>query len=381
MRWTEEEIQYLKNNFHNHSNENLGEELKRTKNAIFNKAREIGLKKSKEYISHINSERVNSTWTEEEIIFLTENYNNIINKKLAILLDKSTESIGNMACRLNLTNSKRIRKYSKDYLLRETKKYKNKQEFRYCDPNLHAYAHREGYIEDCSKHMKKISYSTPQLICKYIFDILVGYECEYNTRKIIKPYELDLYYPNHKLAIEYNGKHWHVENDNTELKIKMCEELGINLIVIKENNLETPDFVGYVKIILKEIINNIEIISNSLNREVSSDFIRSVYISPDVIFNDVMHIDEIYNITNICNKYTEYSLFIKENKKLYSKLHRYKQLNRFTSHMNKRIKWDIYKAEKIIHICKNITDLYTNHSGCYFYIKRNKLDFLLNKLK
>lgn len=75
------------------------------------------------------------------------------------------------------------------------------------------------------------------MICKYIFDTLIDDECEYNSRRIIKPYELDIYYPSYKLAIEYNGKLWHKnENDNTNLKIKMCNNLNIHLIIIKENN-------------------------------------------------------------------------------------------------------------------------------------------------
>lgn len=71
-----------------------------------------------------------------------------------------------------------------------------------------------------------------------------------NTKKIIKPLELDIYLPDHKLAIEYNGLYWHssssVEDDNEAkkrhlIKTEMAEGLGLQLLHIFEN--EWMDFV------------------------------------------------------------------------------------------------------------------------------------------
>lgn len=73
-----------------------------------------------------------------------------------------------------------------------------------------------------------------------------------NTRKIIKPKELDIYFPDIKLAIEYNGTYWHAdprffketdivhgmiakdiwERDND--KYELCNKNNIKLIIIKE---------------------------------------------------------------------------------------------------------------------------------------------------
>lgn len=61
-----------------------------------------------------------------------------------------------------------------------------------------------------------------------------------NSRKIIKPYELDIYIPDKKLAIEVNGIFYHSTlNGNISKKYhfnksKMCEDLGIRLIHIYE---------------------------------------------------------------------------------------------------------------------------------------------------
>ena len=60
-----------------------------------------------------------------------------------------------------------------------------------------------------------------------------------NTRKIIKPLELDFYIPNLKLAIEFNGTYWHSKNAGKDIKYHLnksllCREKGIRLIHIYE---------------------------------------------------------------------------------------------------------------------------------------------------
>lgn len=60
------------------------------------------------------------------------------------------------------------------------------------------------------------------------------------TRQIIPPYELDLYSPEYKIAIEYNGDYWHSEKfrdkEYHEMKTKLCEQKGIKLIHIWEHD-------------------------------------------------------------------------------------------------------------------------------------------------
>ncbi|MDE5888940.1 MAG: DUF723 domain-containing protein, partial [Bacilli bacterium] len=72
---------------------------------------------------------------------------------------------------------------------------------------------------------------------------------EENVRNIISPYELDIYLPDYKLAIEYNGLLWHSEkygkDRNYHLnKLELCNQQGINLIQIFEDEyLEHKDIV------------------------------------------------------------------------------------------------------------------------------------------
>lgn len=60
-----------------------------------------------------------------------------------------------------------------------------------------------------------------------------------NTKRVINPFELDIYLPDYQLAIEYNGLYWHTDRivDKTYhlTKTKKCEELGIQLIHIFED--------------------------------------------------------------------------------------------------------------------------------------------------
>lgn len=71
----------------------------------------------------------------------------------------------------------------------------------------------------------------------YIHSIYSGEVIE-NTRKIIAPKELDIYIPEKKLAIEFNGSYWHSSaqkpKDYHLQKTLACRERGIRLIHIFE---------------------------------------------------------------------------------------------------------------------------------------------------
>ena len=70
-----------------------------------------------------------------------------------------------------------------------------------------------------------------------------------NLKTLIRPYELDIYLPEKKLAIEFNGLHWHSEGRGKDKyyhlnKTELCEEKNIRLIHIFEDEwLNKPQIV------------------------------------------------------------------------------------------------------------------------------------------
>jgi very-short-patch-repair endonuclease len=74
-------------------------------------------------------------------------------------------------------------------------------------------------------------------------------EIQTRTKKIIHPYELDIYLPDLNIAIEYNGIYWHSENNKKDKnyhlnKYKLCRDKGIRLIQIYDTEWQqTQDVV------------------------------------------------------------------------------------------------------------------------------------------
>jgi very-short-patch-repair endonuclease len=107
-----------------------------------------------------------------------------------------------------------------------------------------------------------------------------------NSRKIIKPYELDIYIPDLKLAIEYNGLFWHSDkykDKNYHLnKTELCEHNDIQLLHIWEDDwVFNQDKVK--SIILDKIDANKKIDSNLCE-------IKELDISEIINFLDINHI-------------------------------------------------------------------------------------------
>ena len=108
-------------------------------------------------------------------------------------------------------------------------------------PDSHLHGH------GCPKCGNQISNGEEEII-SFLKDIL-NTEIQTRNKNIIRPYELDIYIPDKKLAIEYDGLIWHSEkfgkDRNYHLnKTLLCEKKGIRLIHIFEDEwLEHKDIV------------------------------------------------------------------------------------------------------------------------------------------
>lgn len=76
-----------------------------------------------------------------------------------------------------------------------------------------------------------------------------------NTKSIIPPLELDIFIPEHNLAIEFSGLYWHsdkhqrIDNNYHASKMLACESRGIRLITIFEDELIHQEQLVYDKIL------------------------------------------------------------------------------------------------------------------------------------
>jgi very-short-patch-repair endonuclease len=77
------------------------------------------------------------------------------------------------------------------------------------------------------------------------------------VRDLIKPYEIDILLPEHKLAIEINGVYWHGEQSGKDKhyhknKTNMCESVGYKLIHFFEDELQKEKIIlSKLKTLLK----------------------------------------------------------------------------------------------------------------------------------
>lgn len=211
---------------------------------------------------------------------------------------------------------------------------------------------------------------------KFIKDILDKCNIEYQTniRKIITPYELDIYIPSKKIAIECNGRYWHTVEQKGDLyhedKYNKCKKKGIHLISIWD------DWIQLNPIMVESIILNA---LNINNEYIIVNFGECIYVKRnDIIINKLQKNNNSVIIDNdICvdllieefkNKYdiskyllytyndvSYYKLYEKMNFKKIDSIHNvwfYKKLNRF----NKEVK-DSYKIQDSgITIWKKIID-------------------------
>lgn len=106
-------------------------------------------------------------------------------------------------------------------------------------------------------------------------------------RSLIKPYELDIYIPELKLAFEFNGLFWHCEmmkpKNYHKMKTEFCESKGIHLIHIYED-----DWIYKKEIVKSRILNLLKKISNRIYAR--KCFVREVDYESSKVFLEENHI-------------------------------------------------------------------------------------------
>lgn len=324
-------------------------------------------------------------WTEDENKFLIENKDKYTSIKLGELMGRSESSIRNRLRKLGLykerdtkyvveRNKKMGRDLSYENLKEIASKYKTKSEFMFMDHSAYITARRLKIMDDICGHMINKVVSIPQMILKTILNELFQEECLYDTRDIIKPYEIDIFYQKYNLGFEYNGKLWHNIHDNSDKKTELCKSKNITLIFIHENSRR------YEEDIKKQLIENLDLINSVTSLNISIENIKNYVINYSELFSTYMDKDETMSLIN---SYDNFHLFKKQHPNLYQKLVKMKVLDEYTSHLKRdRVSWNLELCEKEINKHETLKDLYEKSSGCYNFIRKNKeYNYLLDKLK
>jgi very-short-patch-repair endonuclease len=386
MKWTDDEINFLKDNYSTKTNKEIGKILNRTDKSINVKLLRLNLKRNKEFIQQIidinKANMPKRKWTNDDLKFLKENYATKTDEELSFLLKRTVRTISFKSYNLNL--KKDIRKLSLENLKIIALKYKSRSEFQNKDSSAYSVAHRNSWIDEICLHMlDKKNFSSPQLIlCKIIKIILNDENILYNTRKIIKPYELDVYSPKYKIAFEYDGTYYHNYNNiiinNDILKDKLCKEKGIKLIRIKEYKTKYKNYISDIKM---QIIYNLQIINEYCNLNIIKNDIQNI--QDDIIYDYISeHILTEDNVWKIINKYSYYIDFRKNEPILYEKIRKIKKLKYFTKNLIKtKMSWTLELINLEIDKYTILDDFIKNSKGCYAYIKRYNVNCNIDKLK
>lgn len=263
----------------------------------------------------------------------------------------------------------RKRQLNKDDCLEIALKYKTKTDFCENDGRVYRRAKSLSILDEVCSHMLKQAFSIPQLMLKFILTELLNISCLYNDRKAIKPYELDIYFPEYKLAFEYNGKGWHI-NDKIN-KEEICKNKGIKLFTLIENSRK------YEVDIKNQLISVLEQINLITNKNIQISDINNLVIS-DSIYDSIIDVE---GIKNICNKYSKFVDFVNDNYGLYQRLKSYNKLNEYTKHMVKN--GGITEEEAILESKKYeyVNDFRNKSSKIYNWIKNKNKNYILNGLK
>lgn len=337
-----------------------------------------------------NSDCHKISWDEDEVNILKECYPTTAIKVIVSTnkLNKTTSQIRRKANALGLKKSLQFKQNicinrNKTILGRDLTyelvkdialKYNTRGEFQTKDCSAYQTARRAGYLSEICKHMASCTsgFSIPQLILKNILDGTLKTNSEYNTRKIISPYEIDIYYPKFNLAVEYNGKGWHTNNKFDDIKKRLFIEKNINYIYIIENNR------SYENDIKSQLIENFEKINSICKSNITKDEIADYKIE-----NPYSKVYSGQNLIRLAKSYNSFKEFISDHKPEYEKLKKLNLVNVATHHMSgkRRSKWNMEDLKLTINKYSILKDLIENDSGAYFYIMKHKLNHLISHLK
>ena len=260
INWTEDEITLLKKLWWDHTPDEVAASFPgRSKKSVTLKACKLKLKRSYEATSRMRA-RGPRVWNKKEVDLLRKLWWDHTPKEVfAIMNHIPRTSIHTNVRRLGIKRSEATalrvlqerrelvhtrnttvlgRERNYENAKKAASMYRSRTEFYREDISMYKYIRDNELWDELCSHMAigNFNYSESFLF-ECVRQLFPEEEIIRNTRQVIKPYELDIYLPNLRLAFEYNGSHWHNNDEVRErdtIKLKRCNELGIRLYPISE---------------------------------------------------------------------------------------------------------------------------------------------------
>jgi len=223
--------------------------------------------------------------------------------------------------------------------------------------NIYECIRRNNLLDVLCSHMNSYKLAFSEKVCKEISEHLFNTSCITNTRKIISPYELDIFFPDLNIAIEFQGEYWHSKQEVIaidKLKQTLCSSKNILLLEIHEKGYSHQDNVD---LIIEQFKNYIPTINQFLN---------SNYKKQDII--EKVDLEKIYNSHKVLDLEKEISKFssLKElsskKKSLYDRIRKTNKIHLLNNIRERKypIKWKNMTDEEILNLIKNNFKCYTD---------------------
>lgn len=228
--WTDKEIEFLENNYNIFSNTELSKKMDRSLYSIEKKLKRLGLKKS--------SRSLSMKWSDDDINFLKENYSKITNKELSEILRRSPKTILNRASKMGLSKDKNhLSKVAKiRYEENKNNLNNNKTEdiiykhyCKLCENGFNELDHLQIHL------VKKHNFDIEKYYHSYISEVNTCLYCD-NKSKFIS-----LKKGYHKICNSeeclsksraYNSKEWHILNRGNLMEMEYQTHKRLNSLKI-----------------------------------------------------------------------------------------------------------------------------------------------------
>ncbi len=116
--------------------------------------------------------------------------------------------------------------------------YTSRTEFYRKDQSMYAYIRNNGLWDELCSHIKDGNfYYAETFLYVCVKELFPNESILRNSRRVIPPYEIDVFLPEILLGFEYDGSLWHAKEDvilRDSKKDERCLTAGIRLIRIKE---------------------------------------------------------------------------------------------------------------------------------------------------